>query len=100
MLVNGDQALSSMTKSSLINGTFTVGMVDFDFDLEIETREFYMIIEGRSYQVNGTRLNAQTKKAINQATSGTIIQIGEIVAKVKGSSYELPEIFGSSIRIR
>ena len=100
ILVNGDQALSSMTKSSLINGTFTVGMVDFDFDLEIETRQFYMIIEGRSYEVNGTRLDAQTKKAINQARSGTIIQIGEIVANVKGSSYEVPEIFGSSIRIR
>ena len=100
MLVNGVEAPRSMSKGALSRSSFTVGMVDFDFDLKINTKQFLVIIEGRSYEVNGTKLNARAIKAINSAKSGTVIRIGEIKANVKGSSYELKKIFASSIQIR
>jgi len=100
MLVNGNEAPRSMSKAALIRSSFTVGMVDFDFDLKIDTKQFLVIVAGRSFEVNGTKLNARAIKAINSAKSGTVITIGQIKANAKGTSYELPKIFSTSIQVR
>ena len=53
-------------KTALSRSSFTVGMVDFDFDLKIDTKQFLVIVAGRSFEVNGTKLNARAIKAINR----------------------------------
>ena len=75
-------------------------MVDFDFDLNITTTQFQVVIGGRSYIVQGTRLNDRVITAINNVRSGTEDNINQIQANVTGSNYKLKKIFGTSVRIR
>ncbi len=59
---------------------------DFDFDLSVVVRRFTMSVPGQaSIVVNGDRLNAQAKKALNLAKTGDIIQFFDIKADVPGA---------------
>ena len=100
LLVNGTEAPRSMSKGNFNRSVFTVGMVDFDFDLNITTTQFQVVIGGRSYIVQGTRLNDRVITAINNVRSGTEVNISQILANVTGSNYKLKKIFGTSVRIR
>jgi gliding motility-associated protein GldM len=100
LLINGKAALKSMQKSALTKSVFTVGMVDFDFDLNITTTEFQVVIDGRSFVIPGTTLTSKAKDAINSARKGTMISFNQVEAVVTGNSYKLKKIFGTSVRIR
>ena len=100
LLVNGTEAPRSMSKGNFNRSVFTVGMVDFDFDLNITTTQFQVVIGGRSYIVQGTRLNNRVITAIEKVRSGTEVNINQIQANVTGSDYKLKKIFGTSVRIR
>jgi len=59
---------------------------DFDFDISPVVKRFTMSVPGQaSVVVNGDRLNAQAKKALNLARTGDIVQFFDIRADVPGA---------------
>ena len=59
---------------------------DFDFDISPVVKRFTMSVPGQaSVVVNGDRLNAQAKRALNLARTGDIIQFFDIRADVPGA---------------
>jgi gliding motility-associated protein GldM len=59
---------------------------DFDFDLSPVVKRFTMSVPGQaSVVVNGSTLNAQAKKALNLAKTGSIIQFFDIKADIPGA---------------
>lgn len=74
----------------------TVGAVlqDFDFDLNLNVTGFSFRVPGQpTVNVQGNKLNAQAKQALQRAPRGAVIQIVDIRASIVGNaSYHLPRI--------
>ena len=101
LMVDGETANNiELPAEILTESDIEVGLPDFDFDLKIRTVKFDVFVPGQfAISVNGSRLNAAAKAAINKARNGDVIRIGNIKASVIGSNYVLPQVYGGSITI-
>ena len=75
-------------------GTVSAELVDFDFDLPIEVKEFSFKVPGQAtVKVKGNKLNAQGKSALKRARRGDAVQIFDIKAQIKGNArYNLKKV--------
>ena len=90
----GDGACVRMQRQGLEIASVGAALEDFDFDLNLTVTGFSFKVSGQpTVRVNGTRLNAQAKGALNRARRGETVQIFDINANISGNSgYKLKKI--------
>lgn len=83
-----------MSKRAVEVSPIAAKLPDFDFDLNLNVSGFKFQVMGKPVvQVNGNRLNAAAKAALNSAKRGSVVQIFDIQAKVAGNSkYKLQRV--------
>jgi len=91
---NDDTGFLKMSKEALSNSPIGAALPDFDFDLNLKVNKFKIKVEGAgSIEVQGGRLNAQAKKAVQRAKRGSQVQIFDINASIAGNSgYKLRKV--------
>ncbi len=91
-----------MPKTSLENSTVGAELPDFDFDLVLNTSGFTIKVPGQgAVVVNGSKMDAQAKKAIAKAKRGDVITIFDIKSSLVGNtSYKIKEASAVSIEIQ
>jgi len=91
-----------MPKTSLEKASVSAILLDFDFDLVLNTAGFTIKVPGQgSVVVRGNRMNAQAKKAIAKAKRGDVITIYAIKSSLAGNtSYKIKEASAVSIEIQ
>lgn len=93
--VRGDDSGDmKMTREALAQSPVGAALPDFDFDLKLNVGSFKFKVAGAgTVQVNGSRLNAQAKSALQKAKRGSSVQIFDIKASIQGNSkYRLPKV--------
>ncbi|RMB56532.1 gliding motility protein GldM [Dokdonia sinensis] len=93
--VRGDDSGDmKMTREALEQSPVGAALPDFDFDLTLNVSSFKFKVAGAgTVQVNGSRLNAQAKSALQKAKRGSSVQIFDIKASIQGNSnYRLPKV--------
>jgi gliding motility-associated protein GldM len=89
-----------MPKSGLANTPIGAGLPDFLFDLDLTVTSFKVKVPGQlAIIVNGTTLSAAAKKALSKAKRGDMINIFDIKAKIKNSSYKLKKVLPVNIEL-
>lgn len=91
-----------MPKTSLVKSTVSAILLDFDFDLVLNTSGFTIKVPGQgAVVVRGNRMNAQAKKAIAKAKRGDVITIFAIKSSLAGNAtYKIKEASAVSIEIQ
>lgn len=91
-----------MPKTSLEKSTVSAILLDFDFDLVLNTSGFTIKVPGQSaVVVRGNRMNAQAKKAIAKARRGDVITIFDIKSSLAGNTtYKIKSASAVSIEIQ
>ena len=99
--VRGEMGSVKMPKSSLAKSTIGAALPDFAFDLKLKITSFSIKVPGKAtIKVNGSKLNAAAKRALNSAKRGSFVNIFNIKAKIENNStYKLPEVAGISVEI-
>ncbi|MDO5608285.1 MAG: gliding motility protein GldM [Capnocytophaga sp.] len=99
--MTGSGGALKLPKANLSVATITAVLEDFDFDLKLNVNSFKIFIPGQpTVSVNGNKLDAAAKSALNRAKRGDMVQIFDIKASVVGnSSYRLPNISPVAIEI-
>lgn len=100
--VRRESGYVTMPKESLEKSTVGAELPDFDFDLNLETTGFTIKVPGQSaVVVNGSKMDAQAKKAISRAKRGDVITIFDIKSYIKGNtSYKIKPASAVSIEIQ
>ena len=89
-----------MPKSGLANTPVGAGLPDFLFDLDLQVTSFKVKVPGElAIIVNGTKFSAAAKKALAKARRGDMINIFDIKAEIKNSSYNLKKVLPVSIEL-
>jgi gliding motility-associated protein GldM len=90
-----------MPKSSLLKSQVGADLLDFDFDLKLKVASFKIKVPGQSTViVNGTRMDARAKKALQRARRGDVINIFDVKASIVGNaSYRLKRVLPLSIEL-
>ena len=89
-----------MPKSGLANTPIGAGLPDFLFDLDLEVLSFKVKVPGQlAIIVKGTKLSAAAKKALSKARRGDMINIFDIKAIIKNSSYKLKKVLPVNIEL-
>ncbi|RXP54123.1 gliding motility protein GldM [Lutibacter sp. HS1-25] len=90
-----------MQKTSLEKATVGAELMDFDFDLSLNTIGFTIKVPGQSaVVVNGDKMDDQAKKAIAKSKRGDVITIFDIKSALKGNStYKIKPAAAVSIEI-
>jgi gliding motility-associated protein GldM len=89
-----------MPKSGLANTPVGAGLPDFLFDLDLQVTSFKVKVPGElAIIVNGTKFSAAAKKALAKARRGDMINIFDIKAEIKNSSYKLKKVLPVSIEL-
>lgn len=74
-----------LPRANAAAGTVKAVLLDFDFDLPLTVTGFKLKVPGQpSITVNGSKMNAQAKAAINKAKRGAAITIFEIKSRSTG----------------
>ena len=91
---DGGNGAIRMSKRAVEVSPIAAKLPDFDFDLNLNVSGFKFQVMGKPVvQVNGNRLNAAAKAALNSAKRGSVVQIFDIQAKVAGNSkYKLQRV--------
>jgi gliding motility-associated protein GldM len=91
-----------MPKTSLEKATVSAILLDFDFDLVLNTSGFTIKVPGQSaVVVRGNKMNAQAKKAIAKAKRGDVITIFDIKSSLAGNTtYKIKSASAVSIEIQ
>ena len=91
-----------MPKTSLEKSTVSAILLDFDFDLVLNTSGFTIKVPGQgAVVVRGNRMDAQAKKAIAKAKRGDVITIFAIKSSLAGNTtYKIKEASAVSIEIQ
>ena len=97
----GQFGVVRMPKSSLANTPIGAGLPDFVFDLKLQVKSFKVKVPGQvTVLVNGTKFNAQAKKALAKARRGDVVTIFDIKASIVGNStYQLKKVIPVSIEL-
>ena len=89
-----------MPKSGLANTPVGAGLPDFLFDLDLQVKSFKVKVPGElAIIVKGTKFSAAAKKALAKARRGDMINIFDIKAEIKNSSYKLKKVLPVSIEL-
>ena len=90
-----------MPKSSLSKVEVGAEFLDFDFDLKLNVSSFKIKVPGQSTViVKGTRLDVRSKKSLQRARRGDVINIFDVKASIVGnSSYRLKRVLPLSIEL-
>lgn len=98
--VRGQYGTVRMPKSGLANTPIGAGLPDFLFDLDLEVLSFKVKVPGQlAIIVKGTKLSAAAKKALSKARRGDMINIFDIKAIIKNSSYKLKKVLPVNIEL-
>ena len=98
--VRGQYGTVRMPKSGLANTPIGAGLPDFLFDLELTVKSFKVKVPGQlAIIVKGTKLSAAAKKALSKARRGDMINIFDIKAVIKNSSYKLKKVLPVNIEL-
>jgi len=91
-----------MPKTSLERATVSAILLDFDFDLTLNTSGFTVKVPGQgAVVVRGNKMNAQAKKAIAKAKRGDVVTIFAIKSTLAGNTtYKIKEASAVSIEIQ
>ena len=91
-----------MPKTSLEKATVSAILLDFDFDLTLNTSGFTVKVPGQgAVVVRGNKMNAQAKKAIAKAKRGDVVTIFAIKSALAGNSaYKIKEASAVSVEIQ
>lgn len=91
--IRGETGVIKGPKSSLEASTVSAVFDSFDFELNLRVKQFAIKIPGQpTMVVNGDKLDARAKSALNKAGRGDQITISEIKAEIIGNSdYILPK---------
>ena len=85
--VRGESGMIKMPKRNLEVSTIGAVLPDFDFDIKLGVRSFYVKIPGQpTLKVNGTRLDAKAKQLLKRVKRGQQVTIFDIKAFLKGNS--------------
>lgn len=99
-MVRNQYGAVKLPKSSVAKIVVAAGLPDFLFDLKLNVSSFKIKVPGQvAIPVNGTRLNARAKKALQRARRNDVITIFDIKAAVSGSNYKLKKVLPVSIEI-
>lgn len=92
--IRGESGTVRMPKNNLEISTVGAFLDDFDFDLKIEVNGFKLKVPGQpTVQVNGNKLDAKAKAALQRAKRGDLIQIFDINAYITNNrSYKLKKV--------
>jgi gliding motility-associated protein GldM len=98
--VRGQYGTVRMPKSGLANTPIGAGLPDFLFDLDLEVLSFKVKVPGQlAIIVKGTKLSAAAKKALSKAKRGDMINIFDIKAVIKNSTYKLKKVLPVNIEL-
>ncbi len=100
--VRNEAGYVKMPKTSLEKVTVGVALLDFDFDLTLNTTGFTIKVPGESaVVVRGNKMNDQAKRAISKAKRGDVVTIFDIKSSLVGnSSYRMKNAAAVSIEIQ
>ena len=100
--VRNEAGYVKMPKTSLEKVTVGVALLDFDFDLKLNTTGFTIKVPGESaVVVRGNKMNDQAKRAISKAKRGDVVTIFDIKSSLVGnSSYRMKNAAAVSIEIQ
>jgi hypothetical protein len=90
-----------MPNSNLEISTVGAFLDDFDFDLNIAVDGFKLKVPGQpTVQVNGNKLDARAKAALQRARRGDLIQIFDINAYITNNrTYKLKKVSSVIVEI-
>ena len=100
--VRNEAGYVKMPKTSLEKVTVGVALLDFDFDLKLNTTGFTIKVPGESaVVVSGNKMNDQAKRAISKAKRGDVVTIFDIKSSLVGnSSYRMKNAAAVSVEIQ
>jgi gliding motility-associated protein GldM len=92
--VRGEDGSVTMQRNSLEISTIGAKLFDFDFELPLNITEFSFKVSGQpTITVKGNKLNTRAKQVLRKAKRGSIVQIFNIQAKIKGNAtYKLKKV--------
>ena len=92
--VRGQTGNISISKSNLGRTKIGAKMVDFDFDITLETVSFKFKVSGKpTITVKGNRLNSQAKQLLEKVRSGATVTVFDIkVRNPKNPGYKFRKI--------
>ncbi|MGB0777169.1 MAG: gliding motility protein GldM [Flavobacteriaceae bacterium] len=99
--VRREVGVVKMPKASLSKATIGAELVDFVFDLKLQTTGFKIKVPGQAtVVVNGNKLDGKAQRALTKAKRGDIITIFDVKAKIIGnSSYRLKNVMPVSVEL-
>lgn len=91
---NDDSGALKMTREAVGGAPVGAALPDFDFELNLKVNSFKFKAPGSAtVLVQGTKLNQAAKNALKKAKRGSVVQIFEIKAQIRGNSgYKLRKI--------
>lgn len=92
--IRGESGSAKMGKQNLEISTVGALLEDFDFDLNLAVSGFKFKVPGQpTVEVNGNKLDARAKSALNRASRGDAVQIFDIEAYITNNkSYKLKKV--------
>jgi len=84
--IGGEIGVVKGAKSRLEVSQISAKMLDFDFEVKLRVTGFSLKVAGQpTVVVQGDRVNAQCKAALQKATRGDQVTISDIKTKLEGS---------------